>query len=53
LILVDILQTDRSFLHRYMGDEESREFLRYHASLKLGLEAPDHSEDDSKRARSA
>ena len=53
LILVDILQTDRAFLERYMGHDESREFLRYHASLKLGLEDPDHSEDKPKRARSA
>ena len=53
LILVDILQTDRSFLQRYMGPDESREFLRYHASLKLGLEVPEHSEDDSKHARRA
>ena len=53
LILVDILQTDRTFLQRYMGHEESREFLRYHASLKLGLEVPDTAEDESKPARIA
>jgi putative hemolysin len=53
LILVDLLQTDRGFLQRYMGPEESREFLRYHASLKLGLELPGHDEDQPKRAHSA
>ena len=53
LILVDILQTDRNFLERYMGHDESREYLRYHASLKLGLEVPESPEDASKRARSA
>jgi len=53
LILVDLLQTDRNFLHRYMGHDESREFLRYHASLKLGLEVPDQAEEKPKHARSA
>ena len=53
LILVDLLQTDRTILHRYMGREESREFLRYHASLKLGLEFPDQDEAEPRRARSA
>jgi putative hemolysin len=53
LILVDLLQTDRLFLQRYMGHDESREFLRYHASLKLGLEVPDSSEHEPKQARSA
>ena len=53
LILVDLLQTDRNFLERYMGHEESREFLRYHAALKLGLEVPDNAEDESKPARIA
>ena len=53
LILVDLLQTDRTILQHYMGREESREFLRYHAALKLGLHVPDHGEDKSTRARSA
>lgn len=53
LILVDILQTDRTFLQRYMGHDESREFLRYHAALKLGLEVPNHAEEEPKHARSA
>ncbi len=53
LILVDLLQTDRTILQRYMGREESREFLRYHASLKLGLEMPDSDADSTGRARSA
>ncbi len=53
LILVDLLQTDKAILQRYMGREESREFLRYHAALKLGLEVPDRGEDKSTRVRSA
>jgi putative hemolysin len=53
LILVDLLQTDRGFLERYMGHNESREFLRYHASLKLGLVAPANDEEQTKPARSA
>jgi putative hemolysin len=53
LILVDLLQTDRAFLQRYMGHAESREFLRYHASLKLGLEVPDHADEEPKQVRSA
>jgi hypothetical protein len=53
LILVDLLQSDRNFLLRYMGREESREYLRYHASRKLGLEPPDDLPEESKPARSA
>lgn len=53
LILVDLLQTDRAILQRYMGRDESREFLRYHASRKLGLEDTDSSEIEPKQARSA
>ena len=53
LILVDLLQTDRSILQRYMGRDESREFLRYHASRRLGLEELDDEEEEPKRARSA
>jgi len=53
LILVDLLQTDRSILQRYMGRDESREFLRYHASRKLGLEDLDSEEEEPKRAHSA
>ncbi|GMQ74958.1 MAG: GNAT family N-acetyltransferase [Gammaproteobacteria bacterium] len=53
LILVDLLQTDRSILQRYMGREDSREFLRYHASRKLGLETPGHLQEKSKLMRSA
>lgn len=53
LILVDLLQTDRTILQRYMGREESREFLRYHASVKLGLEMPDSDADSNGHARSA
>jgi hypothetical protein len=50
---VDLLQSDRNFLLRYMGREESREFLRYHASRKLGLEPPDDLQEKPKPARSA
>jgi putative hemolysin len=53
LILVDILQTDRLFLQRYMGRDDSREFLRYHAALKLGLEVPEHEVEKPKHVRSA
>ncbi len=53
LILVDLLQTDRSILQRYMGRENSLEFLRYHASRKLGLETPDRVQEKSKLMRSA
>lgn len=53
LILVDLLQTDRSILQRYMGRDESREFLRYHASRKLGLEDLGNERDEAKHARSA
>lgn len=53
LILVDLLQTDRTILQRYMGRDESREFLRYHASRKLGLEDLHGSEIAPKHARSA
>ena len=53
LILVDLLQTDRSILQRYMGRDESREFLRYHAARKLGLEDLDGDEEEPERARSA
>lgn len=53
LILVDLLQTDRSILQRYMGRGESREFLRYHASRRLGLEDLDDEEEEPKRVRSA
>jgi len=50
---VDLLQTDRSILQRYMGREDSREFLRYHASRKLGLETPGHLQEKSNLMRSA
>ena len=40
LILVDLRQTDKTLLQRYMGREECRGFLRYHASRKLGLALP-------------
>jgi hypothetical protein len=53
LILVDLLQTDKTILQHYMGREESREFLRYHAAIKLGLGVPDQGEDNPKRALSA
>lgn len=53
LILVDLLQTDHLFLQRYMGHAESHEFLRYHASLKLGLQVPEHADEGPKHARSA
>jgi putative hemolysin len=53
LILVDLLQTDRTILQRYMGREKSREFLRYHASLKLGLDVPGQDDIEPPRARSA
>ena len=53
LILVDLLQTDRIILQRYMGRDESREFLRYHASRKLGLEDTESSQSESRHARSA
>lgn len=53
LILVDLMQTDRTILQRYMGREESREFLRYQASLKLGLEVPEHGVDQTRHAKSA
>jgi putative hemolysin len=53
LILVDLLQTDRTILQRYMGHEKSREFLRYHASLRLGLAVPDQDEIEPQRRRSA
>jgi putative hemolysin len=53
LILVDLLQADQTILQRYMGREESREFLRYHAARKLGLEVSDDEEDKPKFARSA
>ena len=53
LILVDILQTDRMFLQRYMGRDDSREFLRYHAALKLGLKVPEHEVEKPTHVRSA
>jgi len=40
LILVDLLRTDKALLQRYMGREESRRFLRFHAARRLGLDSP-------------
>lgn len=53
LILVDLLQTDRTILQRYMGQEESREFLAFHASRMLGLGTPGQHEEEPKLPRSA
>lgn len=53
LILVDLLQTDRTILERYMGREASHEFLRFHASRMLGLETPDSHDEEPKLPRSA
>jgi hypothetical protein len=53
LILVDMLQTDRVFLERLFGREESRQYLRYHASRNLGLEVSDRTEDKPNFAKSA
>jgi putative hemolysin len=53
LILVDLMQADRTILQRYMGREESREFLRYQASRKLGLEESDTEEHKPNFAKSA
>jgi putative hemolysin len=53
LILVDLLQTDRTILQRYMGREASHEFLRYHASRKLGLDTPEDLSKETKLPKSA
>lgn len=53
LILVDLLRTDPGFLQRFMGLEESREYLRFHASRMLGLDTPDQPPAKSKLRRSA
>lgn len=53
LILVDLLQTDRTILQRYMGREESREFLRYQASRRLGLEDSETEDDKPDFAKTA
>ncbi len=53
LILVDLLQTDRTILQRYMGREAAHEFLRYHAERMLGLETPGQTSDTPDVKRSA
>jgi putative hemolysin len=37
LILVDLLQTDRRILQKYMGKQQMEEFVRYHASPSGGV----------------